>query len=200
MERRAYVMSLTLHGVVLTLMLVNFNFAREYSKPPSVVLHIDLNKVQISDKTNLPQKTLPVKKKAPVPPPKPQEKPKEKTVAVQPKPKPQPKPEPKPVPKPVEPVKNAVPVKEPVKPETKPVPKSEPKVDPRSEEDDLQSLLATVEKVRQQPVKQPETIQNDLSANLGNTGLEGRLDQILTISEKDFISSKGLTKLHRVYT
>ena len=190
MERRVYGMSLALHGVVLTLMLVNFNFAREYSKPPSVVLHIDLNKVQISDKTNLPQKTLPVKKKVPVPPPKPQEKPKEKPVAVQPKPKPQPKPELKPVPKPVEPVKDAVPVKEPVKPKNKPVPKTEPKVDSRSEEDDLQSLLATVEKVRQQPVKQPEAIQNDLSANMGNTGLEGRLDQMLTISEKGFISSK----------
>ena len=44
MERRAFLMSLALHGVILTLMLVNFNFAREYSKPPSVILHVDLNK------------------------------------------------------------------------------------------------------------------------------------------------------------
>ena len=102
MERRAYMMSLSLLGVVLTLMLVNFNFAREYSKPPSVILHIDLNKVQISDKTNLPQKALPVKKETPKPtPPKPKEQPKEKPVAVQPKPKPTPpKPQPKPIPKP----------------------------------------------------------------------------------------------------
>ena len=29
-----------------------------------------------------------------------------------------------------------------------------------------------------------------MAADTGNTGLEGRLDQILTVSEKDFISSK----------
>ena len=94
MERRAYMMSLALHGVVLTLMLVNFNFAREYSKPPSVILHIDLNKVQISNKTNLPQKAVSVKKKTPAPQPKPKEVPKEKPVAVQPKPKQKTKPKP----------------------------------------------------------------------------------------------------------
>ena len=188
MERRAYAMSLALHGVVLTLMLVNFNFAREYSKPPSVVLRIDLNKVKISNKTNLPQKALPVKKEVPKPTPKPKDIPKEKPVAIQPKP--QQKPQPKPTPKPVEPIQNAVPVKEPIKPQPEPVPKTEPKSATKPEENDLQSLLATVEKVRQQPIRQPETIQNDLAADTGNTGLEGRLDQILTISEKDFISSK----------
>lgn len=190
MERRAYMMSLALHGVALTLLLVNFNFAREYSKPPSVILHIDLNKVQISDKTNLPQKTAPVKKKAPMPPPKPKEIPKEKPVAVQPKTQPKTQPKPTPKPKPVTPVKNAAPVKEPVKPQPKPVPQPQPQPEPKTEENDLQSLLATVEKVRQKPVHQSETIQNDLAADVGNTGLEGRLDQMLTISEKDFISSK----------
>ena len=162
MERRAYMMSLAIHGVALTLLLVNFNFTREYSKPPSVILHIDLNKVQISDKTNLPQKALPVKKETPKPVPKPVEKPKPKPVAVQPKPQPKPqtKPIPKPVPKPkpMEPVKSAVPVKEaekqPVpKVEAKPVQKTQPKQEPKVEEDDLQALLATVEKVRQEPVK-----------------------------------------------
>lgn len=200
MERKAYVMSLTLHGAVLALMLLNFNFAREYSKPPSVILHIDLNKVQISDKTNLPQKVVPIKKEAPKPVPKSKENPKEMPVAVQPKPlpKPQPKPQPKPTPKPapepkpVEPVKNSVPLKEePIQqPTPKTEPKTQPKIEPKVEEDDLQSLLATVEKVRQQPVRQPEMVQNDLASDTGNTGLEGRLDQMLSISEKDFISSK----------
>ncbi len=208
MDRRACIMSLTLHGVILTLMLVNFNFAREYSKPPSVILHIDLNKVQISNKTNLPQTAVKVAKKIPNPVPKPKEKLQEKNVVVEPKPKVQPKKESNPVPqatpksqpetqqtptpKPVEPVKDAVLVKKTPQPQSHSVPKNEPKkVESDTPKDaDLQSLLASVEKVRRQPIRQPETAQNNLASDTGNTGLEGRLDQMLTISEKDFISSK----------
>ena len=204
MQRRAFLMSLALHGVVLTLMLVNFNFNREYSKPPSVILHVDLNKVQISNKTNLPQKSV-KKKKAPVQKKKEEPKketPKKKEVAVQPKPKTKPKPkaepkksQPKPQPKPATPVKDAVPVQkvpDPKKETIKEEPKK-PQPEPKKEEKgyDLQSLLASVEKVRKEPLKQEvKSVQNDLAADMGNTGLEGRLDQVLSISEKDFISSK----------
>ena len=202
MERRAFLMSLALHGVILTLMLVNFNFAREYSKPPSVILHVDLNKVQISNKTNLPQKSV-KKQKAPVQKkkeePKKQE-PKKKEPAVQPKPKQKPKaepkkPQPKPQPKPTTPVKDAVPVQKKKEEPKKEVVKEEPKKtqtqSKKEEKDyDLKSLLSSVEKVRKEPVKQPQSAQKDLSVDTGNTGLEGRLDQVLSISEKDFISSK----------
>lgn len=204
MQRRAFLMSLALHGVILTLMLVNFNFNREYSKSPSVILHVDLNKVQISNKTNLPQKAV-KKKKAPVQKKKEEPKketPKKKEVAVQPKPKTKPKPkaetpkpQPKPQPKPATPVKDAVPVqkapeakKETVKEKAE---KTVPTPEKETKEYDLKSLLSSVEKVRKQPVKQEvKSVQNDLSADTGNTGLEGRLDQVLSISEKDFISSK----------
>lgn len=202
MQRRAFLMSLALHGVVLTLMLVNFNFNREYSKPPSVILHVDLNKVQISNKTNLPQKSV-KKKKAPVQKKKEEPKketPKKKEVAVQPKPKPKPKPkaepkkpQPKPQPKPVTPVKDAVPVQKKPEPKKETIKEEPKKIQPQKEEKgyDLQSLLASVEKVRKEPLKQEvKSVQNDLSADMGNTGLEGRLDQVLSISEKDFISSK----------
>jgi len=204
MQRRAFLMSLALHGVILTLMLVNFNFNREYSKSPSVILHVDLNKVQISNKTNLPQKAV-KKKKAPIKKKKEEPKketPKKKEVAVQPKPKTKPKPkaetpkpQPKPQPKPATPVKDAVPVqkapeakKETVKEKAE---KTVPTPEKETKEYDLKSLLSSVEKVRKQPVKQEvKSVQNDLSADTGNTGLEGRLDQVLSISEKDFISSK----------
>jgi outer membrane biosynthesis protein TonB len=202
MERRAFLMSLALHGVILTLMLVNFNFAREYSKPPSVILHVDLNKVQISNKTNLPQKSV-KKKKAPVQKKKEEPKketPKKKEVAAQPKPKTKPKPkaepkkpQPKPQPKPVTPVKDAVPVPKKPEPKKETIKEEPKKIQPQKEEKgyDLQSLLASVEKVRKEPLKQEvKSVQNDLSADMGNTGLEGRLDQVLSISEKDFISSK----------
>lgn len=202
MQRRAFLMSLALHGVVLTLMLVNFNFNREYSKPPSVILHVDLNKVQISNKTNLPQKSV-KKKKAPVQKKKEEPKketPKKKEVAVQPKPKTKPKPkaepkkpQPKPQPKPATPVKDAVPVQKKPEPKKETVKEEPKKIQPQKEEKgyDLQSLLASVEKVRKEPLKQEvKSVQNDLSADMGNTGLEGRLDQVLSISEKDFISSK----------
>ncbi len=202
MQRRAFLMSLALHGVVLTLMLVNFNFNREYSKPPSVILHVDLNKVQISNKTNLPQKAV-KKKKAPVQKKKEEPKketPKKKEVAVQPKPKTKPKPkaetpkpQPKPQPKPATPVKDAVQVQKKPEPKKETVKEEPKKTQPQKEEKgyDLQSLLASVEKVRKEPVKEEvKSVQNDLSADTGNTGLEGRLDQVLSISEKDFISSK----------
>lgn len=202
MQRRAFLMSLALHGVILTLMLVNFNFNREYSKPPSVILHVDLNKVQISNKTNLPQKAV-KKKKAPVQKKKEEPKkeaPKKKEVAVQPKPKTKPKPkaetpkpQPKPQPKPATPVKDAVPVQKKPEPKKETVKEEPKKTQPQKEEKgyDLQSLLASVEKVRKEPVKEEvKSVQNDLSADVGNTGLEGRLDQVLSISEKDFISSK----------
>ncbi len=185
MERRALWMSLGLHGVILCLMFGNFSFSREYSKPPAVVMHIDLNKVKISDKTNLPQKEI--SKKAVKNTPKQTEVKKEfKTTQVKPKTvqKESPVPQPKSVPVP----KNSVAVQEKKpQPEEKPLPKQIP---PSDEEDlDLQSLLATVDKVRQKPVKKEVVEENPVSEGLKG-GLEGRLDQLMTISDKDFISSK----------
>lgn len=186
MERRALGMSLALHGIILILMFCNFSFMREYSKPPAVVLQIDLNKVQISQKTNLPQKQVAKKeiKKVPAMPEKKQvaqvkkvSKPVQKTESVQVKPKEAPVP------------KNAVQTQvKPVKQETKPLP--EQKTTESKAQDDWQSLLASVDKIRQAPQKK-EMIEGEVENMEGLTGgLEGRLDQIMTISDKDFISSK----------
>ena len=52
----------------------------------------------------------------------------------------------------------------------------------------MKSLLASVEKVRQDtPAPQPQA---DTNTQALDNGTEGRIDQLLTISEKDFIASK----------
>lgn len=185
MQRKALLLSLGLHAVVISLMFADFHFTKEYTKAPPAILMVDLTKVKIADKTNLPQKSVAKKeppkvepkKEEPKPAPK-VDKPKQEVKA------PEPKPEPKPAPVP----KDAVAVqskqeekkKEPVKPAPKPKPKKP--------DYNLKSLLASVEKVRQDaPTPQPE--QQDNTDALDN-GTEGRMDRILTISDKDFIASK----------
>ena len=116
MERRAIGMSLGLHGIILILMCFNFSFTREYSKSPAVIMHVDLNKVQIADKTNLPQKLINKKAQKVVPPKEekksePQVKPVKKVSPVVEK-KTEPKPQPMPVPKEAVPVQQTQPKKE----------------------------------------------------------------------------------------
>ena len=108
--------SLLGHIVIITLMVLDlsFGFDKHVPTPPAVMM-IDLTKVKIANKTNLPQKSVIQKKKVE---PKPTKKVEEKKVSTpKPSPKPVQKAEPKPAVKPKEtPVKNASPVK---MPETK---------------------------------------------------------------------------------
>lgn len=175
MQRKALLLSLGLHAVLIGLMFADFHFAKEYTKAPPAILMVDLTKVKIADKTNLPQKSVAKKEQA-----KPTSKPdKTKQQVKTPEPKPQPKEAPKP--------KEAVavqPKKEEKKQEaTKPAPQ------PKSKKPDynLKSLLASVEKVRQDtPAPSAEHSPSEALDN----GTEGRMDQLLTISDKDFIASK----------
>ena len=192
MSKGAFVSSAVLHGVILTLMAMEFSFSRFDKAPPPAILMVDLTKVQISDKTNLPPKSKPAPQKqkvAPAPPPKPAP-----TKQVAPKiPDP---PKPKPIPEP--PAPKAAPVVEKTKPETKPKPKPEPKkpepkTPPKEKKSgaDLKSLLASVEKVRQKaPVSTtPEPEEMRVSDGIEG-GSEGTLSQVLTISERDLIATQ----------
>ena len=191
MTSRAFLSSAILHGVVLTLMAFDFSFARfENTPPPPAVLMIDLKKVQIADKTNLPPKVQ-VKPKKETPkkqPPKPTPPPAKTkpTKTVHPNPEPA-------KPLPAAPKKDAAPVVAP-KPADKPKEKKaqtksppEPKPQKPSADDRLKSLLTSVESVRKNaPTPTPaetETKTENLTA-----GLEGDLNAILTISERDLIA------------
>ena len=72
MQRKAFLFSLGLHAAVICLMFVDFHFTKEYTKAPPAVLMVDLTKVKIADKTNLPQKAV-VKKEQPKVEPKKEE-------------------------------------------------------------------------------------------------------------------------------
>ena len=164
---------------------LSFGF-KKHEATPSAVMMVDLTKVKISNKTNLPQKAV-SKKKTPV---KTAPKKQEKKVESKPTPKPvQKKIEQKPSVKPKEtPVKEASPVK---MPEVK---KEEVKLSPKKQENkvntDLQNLLASVEKVRKAPTI--KEIHEEISVETEGIqgGAEGRIDQLLTISEKDFLASE----------
>lgn len=192
MERRALWLSLALHGGILALMFADLSFMRSYEKPVSAPIMIDLSKVKISSKTNLPQKTVTAKKKnTPKVENKQPEVPPKKEVAVQQKPIPKPdiskKEQPPVLPKNKETPKDAVPVP----PPKKEVPKTENTPPKKAEQKkyDLNSLLATVEKVRQAPTTTTkEPVEDKTEGMSGRT--EGRLDQLMTISDKDLISSK----------
>ena len=208
MSKGAFISSAVLHGVVLTLIAMEFSFARFNAPPPPAILMVDLTKVKISDKTNLPPKTEVKKeqKKAeakPIPP-KPKDPPKAQPTKVQEK-----KPEP-PKPKPQPPAKDSAKIIEPPKPkkeEKKPAKKETPKPTPvpppKSEEpkkpqpaDKLKSLLTSVEKVRKTaPTSAPPApLPMDQQVTTGiEGGSDGSLSQILTISERDLIASQ-LTK------
>ena len=164
---------------------LSFGFKKHEPTPP-VIMMVDLTKVKISNKTNLPQKAVVQKKTAE---PKPTKKVEEKKTAPKPTSKPVQKSEPKLVMKPKEtPQKEAAPVKVPISKQEEKKPEPVKKQEKKSNTD-LQNLLASVEKVRKAPTVK-ET-QNTPEENEGiQGGTEGRIDQILTISERDFLASE----------
>lgn len=196
MLRRSFISSAVLHGVVITLMAMDFSFAKfDHTPPPSAILMVDLTKVKIADKTNLPPKVTPKKevKKAPPQPEKP------KTVATKVQTKVPDPPKPKPVPQ--TPVKEAAPViekkdtSEPPKPkkEATSAPKDKPKTPAKPSTDEtFKSLLASVDKVRQSAPAQsvPQEPEETRLTDGIEGGTEGILSQILTISERDLIASQ----------
>lgn len=188
MSKGAFISSAVLHGVILTLMTMEFSFSHFDKAPPPAILMVDLTKVQISDKTNLPPKVKPVtpkKKQAETPKP---------TQTTQVTPKAPDPPKPKPIPE--TPTPNAAPVVEKTEKDPKPKsssPKPEPKKNTKEKKkgSDLKSLLASVDKVRQKaPVSTtPEPEEMRLSDGIEG-GTEGSLSKILTISERDLIASQ----------
>ena len=166
---------------------LSFGFKKHEPTPPAIMM-VDLTKVKISNKTNLPQKAVIQKQKTPPTPPKKVE---EKKVSTpKPTPKPVVKSEAKPAPKPKEvPIKESAPIQMPPKKEekeTKPVKQTEKKSNT-----DLQNLLASVEKVRKAPVVKKLQQEEPVPQNEGiQGGTEGRIDQILTISERDYLASE----------
>ncbi len=239
-HRQSYSLGLSvgLHVAVLFLMLFNFSWAtNDFEKTPPAILMVDLSKVELGDKTNLPPEVkkkdspkpvVPPKKEQPkkVEPKKEQSKPVTKTPAVKQE-APAPKAEQvKPIEKPAP--KDAVKVKEPDKPKTKEKPKkvepkketvkkqqpkkeppkktspqkkvTQPKVAPKksvSQSSGLQSLLASVDKVRKPAnpapaASEPEnSVESGLEINAGiKGGTSGSRMETLTISEKDLIANK----------
>ncbi len=186
----SFLYSLLLHGAILLLLVVQLPgwITPPREKPKAVPIMIDLTKIDIADKTNLPpqakEKSKPVSQ--------------QKIPSVQPKPKPMPPKvtPPRPPQKKtasVEPKKTPVPST--VKP--KPVPNRseketvQPTPQPRQEEDTLDSLLASVEKMsKSMPTPVPDTPKettDTLNGIKGGTG--GDISQKLTISELDFIAT-----------
>ena len=185
MQRKALLLSLGLHTAVICLMFADFHFTKEYTKAPPAVLMVDLTKVKIADKTNLPQKS--VSQKKPQPKAKPKEQPKQTTKVDKPKKEvkaPEPKPQPKEAPKP----KDAVAVQPKKEEKKKEAEKPAPKPKAKKPDYNLKSLLASVEKVRQDTsqIRQKEETNTEALDN----GTEGRMDKLLTISDKDFIATK----------
>ncbi|MDY6407821.1 MAG: hypothetical protein SPL08_03865 [Pseudomonadota bacterium] len=172
-------------------MTMEFSFAQFDKAPPPAILMVDLTKIQIADKTNLPPKVKPLQKKKA-----------ESKVLPKPLPTKQvaPKPADPPKPKPISelPVPNAASVvekpKTAIKPKQKPAEKSKPKstTPPKKQTGaDLKSLLASVEKVRQKaPISTiPEPEEMRVSDGIEG-GTDGSLSQILTVSERDLIAGQ----------
>lgn len=186
MQRRSYVWSLVLHIALLSLMLTDVPLLswQEYKSPPPALLMVDLTKVQIGDKTNLPPEVKKGRQK-------PASVQSVQQTAVAPPPPAPPKPQE------VRPIKNAAPVvsgskqEKPVKKETKTG--QSPSADNKKSTGNLKSLLASVEKIRQPVQSGPyspaaATGQEVSSGIAGGTG--GSLTQALTVSEQDFIATK----------
>ncbi len=228
-HRQSYSLGLSvgLHAAILFLMLFNFSWAtNDFEKTPPAILMVDLSKVELGDKTNLP----PEIKKKDTPKPVAQPKKEQPNKVEQPKPltktptvkqeAPALKPEQvKPVEKPTP--KDAVKVKEPAKPKAKEKPKkAEPKkttpkkapvkktapskpapkkVTPKktTQTTGLQSLLASVDKVRKPANPAPAAAETENVVETGleiNSGIKGGTSgsrmEALTISEKDLIANK----------
>ena len=199
MSQRAFISSAVLHGVVLALLAMDFSLAKFDQTPMTpAVLMVDLTKVQIADKTNLPPKATPTKKVKQVTPPP--TKPKQPTPTQIQAQKPEP-PAPKPVPQPKP--KNAAAVVPPQKPvetkkeKVKSKPKSPASASPKpaakpNAADRLKSLLTSVDKVKKSAPTQTQSPEPDdlrLTDGIDN-GTEGSLSQILTVSERDLIAGR----------
>ena len=222
-QRQSYSLGLSvgLHALILFLMLFNFSWQTdEFEKNQPSILMVDLSKVELGEKTNLPPEVKVQKKEKNKQVQKPQEKPKKiekpktKTPVVKQekaveKPKPvkpieqkkvknavkveQPKPKAKSKPKP-KPQPKPTPQKIQPKPQPKPQPKKtvQPKV---AQNDGLKSLLASVNAVKKpvNPVSKEEQTQQTTGLEI-NDGIKGGTSgsrlEILTISEKDLIANK----------
>lgn len=202
-SRQSYALGLSvgLHLMILCLMFFNFSWSTDdFDKNPPAVLMVDLSKVELGDKTNLPPevkvkketpkkaavdskpktetpkkvtKTPAVKQEAPKPVEKvkPQEKPVQKdAVKVQEKPKPKPKEQPKKADK--KPVKKETPKPAPKKPT--PAPKT-PAKKTATQSTGLQSLLASVEKVKKpaNPAPAREETSSEATGQEINSGIKG---------------------------
>ena len=185
--KKSFLWSFLGHVIIIILMVVDFGFGfRKNEATPPAIMMVDLTKVKIASKTNLPQKAVAQKKKISSPTPKKEEK---KVSVPKNTPKPVPKTESKPLPKPKEvPQKEASSVKiERPKEEEKKV--IEPTKEEKKSTYDLKNLLASVEKVRKAPTLK-EIPDNPSEADGISEGGEGRIDQILTISERDYLASE----------
>ena len=174
--RTSLLISSAMHALIIALMVADIHlFAPERQKNPPAILMVDLTKVQIAEKTNLPQKVE--KKKVEKAKP---EKPKPKEVKKEPE-KTQPKPQENPVPK------DAAKVKTEQKKTEKKKTEKPAQQTPKKQAYDFKSLLASVEKVRKAP---EATIKQEPDENAIVGGEEVNLTQILTISERDLIAYK----------
>lgn len=145
------------------------------------------------DKTPLVKKEAPVQKQEPV---KPKETPKQDAVKVEekkPEPKKEVKKEPKKKPEPKKEVKKETPKPKPT-PKPQPPKKVSPKPVPKKQNQGLQSLLASVEKVRKPANQAPAKPTSSDAGQTVNKGIKGGTEgshlSDLTISEKDLIASK----------
>ena len=178
--RKSLLISSTMHALVIALMLADINiFSQKQSPSPPAVLMVDLTKVQIAEKTNLPQKisqnkTTKTETKANL----------EKQNPAKPTPKPVPKPQEKAISKDAATVKSSKGKTEKKKKEKT----TNHNTKQKKESYDFKSLLASVEKVRKAPSATKTSQSKD--SNAITNGEEVNLAQILTISERDLIAYK----------
>ncbi len=186
MERKSVYASLILHVLIAVGLTVDFSFSYRRRKVDPVPLMIDLNKVEIADKTNLPaemaKKKQPEVKKTP-PKAEPEKK---KTSAV--KQVSQKAPEPKKEVKPIAQKPDPKAVKAVEKKQPKNVNQKKQK---QTTDKELKSLLASVEKIKKTPVPHTVPPEETQTVNQGiEGGFAGSFNQVLSVSEIDFISSQ----------
>ncbi|MBP5343726.1 MAG: hypothetical protein J6Y85_01435 [Alphaproteobacteria bacterium] len=181
--RKNLLISFVAHILVIALMLVDINlFTQKQDKAPPAVLMVDLTKVQIAEKTNLPQKINKAVTQNKLTPSKPLENKKTpKKTPVKQTNKTALKTQEKAISKNAASIKSSEKKKE-IKPKEKVT--NQPMNQKQSY--DFKSLLASVEKVRQAPAP---TQQKENTSAITN-GEEVNLAQILTISERDLIAYK----------
>lgn len=180
---RSLFLSVLLHVIALSLLWADFSLMRPDIEPMTPVpLIIDLKDVVVAEKTNLP----PQVKKAPS---QPKPAPKPQAVQTQSVPKPTP-------PKPIKtkPLKQAVQATEQAPAKEKPAPKVQTPAKPvpqkPSAQDNLKSLLASVDKIKKPLNTLPPTPTQQAVSEGIQGGTQGSLTQPLSISERDLIAAK----------